>query len=202
MDIGATSLTHLPLSDAPGVFQGPLAESWCPEPSGIDPWWAERPDEEQHIVMFGRDTPLPRKQRAYGQDYRFSGQTTVADPVPEWLTPMLTWSRQLDDRLDGLLVNWYDGELAEYIGPHRDSMDGLVPGAPIITISFGATRTFRLRAHRTPGAKAIDLPAPHGHVIVIPWETNRRYTHAVPHFARDEGRRISVTIRAFESDHS
>ncbi|MEM6928002.1 MAG: alpha-ketoglutarate-dependent dioxygenase AlkB, partial [Myxococcota bacterium] len=175
---------------------------WCPAIDGpeLDDWWAHRPRETQHIRMFGRQTELPRRQRAYGRDYRFSGQTSTADPVPDWLAPVLGWARDLDARIDGLLVNWYDGAHGENIGPHRDAMPGLVPGTPIVTVSFGAPRTFRLRAHGTKGAPVVDLDARHGHVIVIPWQTNERYTHAVPHFARDTGRRISVTLRAFSAD--
>ncbi len=197
MVIGSNSLTLLPLPDAPGVFQGRLAEPWCPDVSGLDAWWAERPPEVQYLQMFGRKTAIPRRQRAYGRDYRFSGQTSVASPPPSWLVPALTWARGLDERFDGMLVNWYDGALGESIGPHRDAEKGRVPGSAIVTISFGASRTFRLRAHGVRGAPAVDLAARHGDVIVIPWATNRRYTHAVPHFARNEGRRISVTIRAF-----
>lgn len=33
--------------------------------------------------------------------------------------------------------------------------------------------------------------------MVLPEATNRQFAHAVPHLPGDEGRRISVTIRAF-----
>ncbi len=72
---------------------------------------------------------------------------------------------------------------------------GLIEGSVIVTISLGAPRTFRLKPYRAKGT--IDLPVVHGSVVVIPWETNQRWTHEVPHFARDAGRRISLTARAF-----
>ena len=36
-----------------------------------------------------------------------------------------------------------------------------------------------------------------GGVFVMPYATNLAWTHEVPHFARDRGRRVSVTLRAF-----
>ena len=61
------------------------------------------------------------------------------------LEPFLTWAKEaIDGRLNGVLVNWYDGSLGHYIGRHRDSRVNMVSGAPIVTISFGEERIFRL----------------------------------------------------------
>jgi len=54
---------------------------------------------------------------------------------------------------------------------------------------------FRVRPWR--GTGFVDLPVENGSVIVVPWTTNRAYTHEVPAAAAAQGRRISVTIRAF-----
>jgi hypothetical protein len=43
----------------------------------------------------------------------------------------------------------------------------------------------------------MDISLPNGSVIVIPWETNPAWTHSVPASRRFQGRRISVTLRAF-----
>ncbi len=67
-------------------------------------------------------------------------------------------------------------------------------GAPIVTISLGATRVFRLWAKDKGHA---DFQATHGSVFVLPWETNKGVKHGVPHRASDTGRRISITLRAF-----
>jgi hypothetical protein len=39
----------------------------------------------------------------------------------------------------------------------------------------------------------------HGTVFVMPWQTNRNTTHEVPHQKSVIGRRISITVRAFEA---
>ena len=140
--------------------------------------------------------PVPRWQQAYGRDYAYSGNVNRALPIPAILEPLLDWARTVcDARLNGLLLNWYDAEHAHRIGAHRDSIVGLVEGSPIVTISVGATRIFRLWP---AGAKGfVDFEAAHGTVFVLPWETNRGVKHGVPHRAADTGCRISVTVRAF-----
>jgi len=117
--------------------------------------------------------------------------------VPPSLAPLLTWCRApFHPQLSGLLLNWYDAEHQHYIGRHRDSTKHMIEGAPIVTISYGAARVFRLRPWR--GASFRDFTAPDGAVFVLPYATNLAWTHEVPHFQRDRGRRLSVTLRAFK----
>ena len=75
----------------------------------------------------------------------------------------------------------------------------MVEGSPIVTVSFGETRTFRLTRGKGEDARALDVAATDGTVFVMPYDTNRVWKHAVPKSARYKGRRISVTFRAFES---
>ena len=70
-----------------------------------------------------------------------------------------------------------------------------MPGSPIVTISFGEERTFRLRPWKGKGFT--DFAATHGSVLVMPYETNLAWTHEVPARKKLEGKRISVTLRAF-----
>lgn len=162
--------------------------------------WNLHPAERPEIFLHGRRVRIPRYQKAYGHDYHFSGQTSRAEPIPELLRPLHEWARQsIEPRLNGLLLNWYDGAEGHYIGAHRDSTKDMVPGTPIVTISLGAERTFRLRPYKASGYH--DIRAENGSVIIIPFDTNLHFTHEVPHFKRNTGRRISVTLRAFETDH-
>lgn len=72
----------------------------------------------------------------------------------------------------------------------------MIEGTPIVTISLGAERVFRLRPWRREGA-VLDFAAVNGAVFIMPYETNLAWTHEVPHNARSTSRRISVTLRAF-----
>lgn len=159
--------------------------------------WSLLPEEYQEITMHGRLVKLPRWQRAYGRDYRFSGRLSESLPVPPPLEPLLAWAKaSFHGRLNGLLLNWYDGTLGHYIGPHNDSIKRMVVGAPIVTVSLGQTRVFRLTL---PGSKTRrDFPATDGTVFVMPYDTNLAWKHEVPKSAKAKGRRISVTVRAFQ----
>jgi len=161
--------------------------------------WGLRPATFHEITQpfTGKRIPLPRWQQAYGHDYRYTGAVNRALLMSELLKPYLEWTQQIDRRLNGLLLNWYDADLRHYIGPHSDSTSGLVSGTPIITISLGATRSFRLRARNAKEFK--EFEACHGCVFIMPWETNIRIKHEVPHRKGSWGRRISITARAFET---
>src|SRR5262249_15188719 len=133
-------------------------------------------------------------------DYAYSGTINRALPIAPLLEPFLAWARSaIDRRLNGLLVNWYDAEQRHCIGAHRDSVIGLVVGTPIVTISLGATRTFRLRPRE--GSSIVEFPASHGAVFIMPWETNLNTKHEVPHRKSASGKRIAITMRAFEHSH-
>lgn len=110
---------------------------------------------------------------------------------------LLDWCREnIDSQLNGLLLNWYDGTLGHYISRHRDSRRNLIAGAPIVTISFGERRVFRLRPYGGKGyIDYSDLED--GTVVIMPYDTNLTWMHEVPAHKRYRGRRISVTARAF-----
>ncbi len=163
----------------------------------FDDLWHLHPAEFSEILIHGRRVKTPRWGQAYGRDYRFSGQLAQAVDVPPLLMPILNWGKSVfNARVNGLLLNWYDGALGHYIGKHRDKTNGMVEGTPIVTVSFGEERVFRLR--RWKGIEQVDLMAKHGSVFVIPFEMNKRWTHEVPRSKRYDDRRVSVTMRAFE----
>ena len=59
------------------------------------------------------------------------------------------------------------GKLQHYIGKHRDSVQNMIRGAPIVTISLGETRMFRLRPWKEKGFS--DFVAESGAVFLIPY---------------------------------
>lgn len=181
------------------ILLGTLPRTLIPDAPLFDTLWALHPEEQHIIHIHGRKVATPRWQQAYGVDYHYTGTTNRSLPFTAEMLPLLSWCQgEIDPRLNGLLFNWYDGALGHYIGAHRDSDVRRVVGSPIVTLSFGETRTFRMRPHQ--GSGMVDIPVAHGSVLVIPWQTNRAFTHEVPASKRATGRRISVTARAFEGD--
>lgn len=118
------------------------------------------------------------------------------DRSPRTIAPFWHWAQDtIDARLNGILMTWYDGSLGHYIGKHRDSIQNLRPGSPIVTVSLGQARLFRLRPWKGKGYQ--DFPVEQGTVFVMPYETNLAWTHEVPAYKKDAGKRIAITFRAF-----
>ena len=190
---------HL-LSTGHSFLVSQLPQGLLPSTDLFDDLWALHPDEYHAIKIHGRLAKTPRWQQAYGRDYYYTGRVNRAKPVPASVRPYLTWAREvIHPNLNGALLNWYDGGRDHYIGRHRDSITGLAKGAPIVTISFGERRTFRLRRWKEPGDR-VDFTADHGTVFVMPCDTNLAWWHEVPVSRKLRGRRISLTIRAFEPE--
>ena len=158
--------------------------------------WDTHPLNYHTIRIRGKEIPTPRWQQAYGKNYRYSGSLNNALPINDLLLPFLNWSREnVDERLNGLLLNWYDGQKGHYIGPHRDDTRDLYADSPIVTISLGQERIFRLRPLGRQGFH--DIIVRNGSVVIMPAEINKRWTHEIPKMKKYDGKRISVTLRAF-----
>jgi len=191
------------LSPAHSFWTGQVPAELRLDQTEFEELWRLHPGQYHEIMMHGRMVPTPRWQQAYGKDYAYAGQVNQAQPL-EALTVrvpkiglLLAWCQQMiEPCLNGLLLNWYDGSLGHYIGKHRDSTRNIVDDTPIVTISCGDTRIFRLRPWQGQGCR--DFLAADGDIFVMPFATNLAWTHEVPKTRSARGRRISLTIRSFE----
>ena len=184
------------------IWVGQLPDDFIKELPSFDTLWELHPEAYHIVKILGKSIPTPRWQQAYGFDYEYTGSKQNALPIPNSLQPFQEWCQAvIHPQMNSLLLNWYEGEKKHYIGPHRDSPFGLLKGSPIVTISLGEERVFRFRPWGKGKKGFQDFPVKHGAVVIIPWETNRQWTHEVPHFARYKERRISVTLRVYEVKH-
>ena len=202
-------LTRHNLDESHQFYSGKLPAELLFDQASFESLWQLHPDEFHDITIHGRQVKTPRWQQAFGADYYYTGTLNRALPIPDLMRGLYDWCRQAIHReLNAILLNWYDAEFRHYIGKHRDSTVNMLVGSPIVTISLGATRTFRLRPWRSKRerleksddqseAAFIDFPAEDGTIFVTPYETNLAWTHDVPHSARCDGRRISFRLRAF-----
>jgi len=90
-------------------------------------------------------------------------------------------------------LNFYrDGR--DSVAPHNDDLDDIARRCPIVLLSLGATRRMTIRAKAEPRRVLhVDLAA--GSVLVMSYETQRYYTHAVPKTSEPVGPRISLAFR-------
>ena len=188
------------------LFTGRLPDDLIWTQEQFEAMWAARPSVRDEIRMYGDDVQIPRLQQAFEKPYQFSGKVKVPEALtPEQLVALLKWAQlNVFAGLNGILNNYYEGP-HEYIGHHRDSIANLVKDSPIMTISFGETRIFRLTRRERQSGKSVvvetrDFEATHGGIFVMPFLTNRSWYHEVPKSAKYTGRRISVTMRAFAVD--
>lgn len=176
---------------------GSIATELIPTAPGFELLWDRHPNEYSKIMIHGRTVKVPRWDQAFERDYPFANQVAKALPAPKSMMTFLNLAQEyVDKRLNGLFVNWHDGAKSHYHGKHRDSTIGLIQGTPIVTLSLGEERVFRLRPY--PDRKPLrDFLMHNGDAIVIPWITNQKWTHEIPNFVRYQERRISITMRAF-----
>lgn len=185
------------LDDKYEFWTGILPEELHLSRDSFEKLWNLHPQERHEIQIHGRLVKTPRWQQAYGADYHYTGRVNRALPIPAILEPLHQWVKEnIDPRINGILINWYDGKLSHYIGKHRDSVKNMVEESPIVTISFGEKRVFRLRPGKNVGYR--DFTTRHGSIFVMPYATNRAWMHEVPHFKQCQGQRISITFRAFK----
>ncbi|MBX2878088.1 MAG: alpha-ketoglutarate-dependent dioxygenase AlkB [Saprospiraceae bacterium] len=191
-----TLFDKIALDDRHHIYLSSKAELFRLDQASFQSLWNSHPEEFHEIRIHGKWIKTPRWQQAYGKNYRYTGSKNNALAITAELQPFLDWSREnIDTRLNGLLLNWYDGSRSHYIGAHRDDTRDLHPDSPIVTISIGQERVFRMRPWKQKGYK--DLTIRHGDVVVVPWNTNTQWTHEVPHFKKYSGKRISITLRAY-----
>ena len=157
----------------------------------------EIPWERHRLKMFGRTIDAPRLSCWVGDAetvYTYSRTRFVPHP---W-TPALAELRRdvetaCDARFNSVLCNLYrDGNDA--MGWHSDNEPELGREPVIASLSFGATRRFRLR-HRTDPSLRLDIDLPSGSLLLMRGPTQQNYRHDLPRTKRAVGERINLTFR-------
>ncbi len=177
-------------------------------------------DEESQVEMYGRWINIPRKQTAMGDPgttYSFSGNKVEAKPwAPFLLAVRECVANYLVDHVDifadgtinprpnFVLINLYENG-KHYIGPHSDDERDLQKMGPnkevvIVSLSFGATRTFRfenigLASKRKVPTKTIDIDLTHGDICIMRGQTQAYWKHSVPKDAKCKKPRFNLTFR-------
>jgi alkylated DNA repair dioxygenase AlkB len=102
------------------------------------------------ISVFGRTTPIPRGQLAFGNGtYSYSNLVVPAIPSPPNVSRFLKTVQELmgSTAYKYILVNRYEGG-GQKIGRHADDETDLFPEAPILSYSLGTARRFVVRSKK------------------------------------------------------
>jgi alkylated DNA repair dioxygenase AlkB len=120
------------------------------------------------------------------------------DPPPGSLPVAINdASRRVADKLgvpfNSVGLNLYrDGR--DSVAPHNDHLYEIRKGFPIALVSLGATRRFTIRAKTAP-RRVIHVDLEPGSLLVMDYDTQLHYTHAVPKTEAPVGERISLAFR-------
>ena len=169
------------VSYAPALVDAATAARWFDELRHGVAWRSER------RMMYDREVDVPRLMASFR-----------LDPPPD-VTPgaILDAARLVVDGLDvpfnSVGLNLYrDGR--DSVAPHNDHLNEIRTGFPIALLSLGATRRMTIRARAEP-RRAIHVDLEPGSLLVMDYDTQLHYTHAVPKTAAAVGERISLAFR-------
>jgi alkylated DNA repair dioxygenase AlkB len=157
-----------------------IAQAWFCDMRESVPWKSERRRMYDQVVDVPRLTAHFRVPSAGGSapDVILAAARRVASVtgVP----------------FDTVGLNFYrDGR--DSVAPHSDR-DDVVPGFPIALLSLGATRRMTIRA-TAPPRRVLQLDLTDGSLLLMSYETQLHYTHAVPKTREPIGERISLAFR-------
>jgi alkylated DNA repair dioxygenase AlkB len=169
------------ISYAPRFVEAATADAWFHELRAGVPWRAGR------RVMYDREVDVPR----------LTGHFRL-DPPPLSTPPaILEAARQVSNSLgvpfNSVGLNLYrDGR--DSVAPHNDHLNEICEGFPIALVSLGASRRMTIRT-KAPPSRVIHVDLEPGSLLVMGYETQLHYTHAVPKTTDSVGERISLAFR-------
>jgi alkylated DNA repair dioxygenase AlkB len=160
-------------------------------------------EEEDYIKfkLYGKECVQHRKQKMFGQDYKFSGITVKAHDgdTPALVLKAQQFATQQFPEMDTNAVLAIKYGPDDYISKHRDNEGKHHKGKPIVGFNFGETRTLTIRSYKRKrgdeGYQKMELELEHGSCYAMmgdKFQTN--YTHEV---GKGKGIRVSLTVRHF-----
>lgn len=156
--------------------------------------------KQEPIKIFGREVMQPRLTAWYGdagKAYTYSGITM--HPLP-WIPALETIRQKIKNiasvSFNSALLNLYrDGK--DSMGWHRDNEKELGINPVIGSVSFGATRIFKLRNHQDKSLIK-SIPLTHGSLLLMKGETQHYWEHHIPKTNEPAGGRINITFRVIQ----
>ena len=165
----------------PAFIDAGTAECWFTQ-LRVEVSW--RTDRRQ---MYDREVDVPRLLGHYRLD------PAPASTPAAILDAAARVSARLDVPFNSVGLNLYrDGR--DSVAPHNDHLYDIQKGFPIALLSLGATRRMTIRTKAAPRRSThVDLEP--GSLLVMDYDTQLHYTHAVPKTTSIVGERISLAFR-------
>jgi alkylated DNA repair dioxygenase AlkB len=148
------------------------------------------------IKIFGKIKHQKRDVGFFSNDsigYQYSGKLAKSKPLTPCLLKLLEKVNKIyGAEFNGILLNYYeDGN--NTIGAHSDEERNL-DKVGVVSISFGATRTFRIRNKKTKEIVK-DIPMIQGELLHMGGDFQKEFTHEIPTEKSVKKGRYSFTFR-------
>lgn len=150
--------------------------------------------EQRHVQVYGKTYPQPRLTKWYGESaYRYSGLTWEPCPMPE---PVKALCRAVEvltgSRYNSVLCNLYRNG-SDGVGWHSDDEPVFGEDPDVASLSYGATRTFKVRHKTSKEQNAFQLS--HGSLLYMGAGFQKFWQHCIPTTKKEVGERINLTFR-------
>lgn len=192
-------LTEIPLPEAKllyceSFFTEDEATSFFNELRQQTPWRSDT------ITVFGKTYDQPRLTALYATNekpYSYSG----IQMKPLAFTPIISSLAHKIYEITGIqfttcLLNLYrNGQDSN--GWHSDDEKELGKNPPIASLSFGATRKFKLRK-KDDHQQKLDIDLKNGSLLLMLGETQHTWQHQIPKTKKEVGERINLTFRIID----
>lgn len=161
---------------------------------------------QSELQLYCGDEPLGKQQREMfwcsrgSIEYSYAGLKMQPRPIPPYL-------EQLCNEIDCLtgigfnhvVCNRYRGS-KHSISPHADAEAQLGLNPPVVALSLGTTRTFRLVQQNAKKPRRLHVPLTHGSLLVMRGRLQHDWLHSIPKERVNEddefnGVRINITMR-------
>ena len=152
--------------------------------------------KQGYVKIYGKTYPTPRLESFHAYEtvsYTYSGQQMQSAPLADLLAILLRETAVITEKqFNCALVNFYrDGNDSN--GWHADDEKELGKNPIIASLSFGATRKFKLRNNAT--GTVIDLQLEDGDLLLMDDKMQVEWKHCIPKEPRILDSRINITFR-------
>lgn len=163
--------------------------------------WNLHPDDLGKVKIMEKEISTPRYQQSYDKPYYYSGMFHPALPLPEEFKPFLEWANnQGYGAFNMTVINYYRNG-TDYIGKHSDNENQLVKDSPIISVSIGSPRLFRIRQKKDNSVLKDQILKGNSYIVM----GGKFQTHLLHEIVKvtgkkgeSIGRRINITFRQFK----
>lgn len=152
---------------------------------------------QDDITLYGKTHKIPRLSAWYGDAGCAYSYSSIHLTPNAWTDELITMNDALfavcKRRFNSVLLNLYrTGD--DHMSYHSDDEVELGRNPLIASVSFGQSRRFLLRLKGSHATK-LELPLPHGSLLVMAGELQHHWQHAIPKQKRATAPRVNLTFR-------